>query len=104
MGQRMQTRLNREYLEELKWTLQWTSLNRLNQVLRQRYGVSNFTLYRIAGKERSNTTLDTLDALYSALVDRFGELGLPVPEDLWTRLLVHEWVEVADEDAPTATP
>lgn len=101
MAQRMQTRISREYLEEIKWVLQWPSLNPLNERLRAQYGASPI-LYRIAHKQRRfNTSLDTVDALYTALVDRFLEVGLPVPSDLWERLLVHEWVEEDAEGAPT---
>ena len=101
MAQRMQTRISREYLEEIKWTLQWSSLNPLNQLLSERYGVAPI-LYRIAHKQRRfNTSLDTVDALYMALVDRFLEVGLPVPSDLWERLLVHEWIEEDTEGTPT---
>lgn len=100
MGQRMQTRISREFLEEIKWTLQWPSLNPLNERLGEQYGASPI-LYRIAGKQRVNTTLDTVDTLYMALVDRFLEVGLPVPNDLWERLLVHEWIEEDTEGTPT---
>lgn len=100
MGQRMQTRINREYLEEVIWTLQWSSLNRLHERLRGKAKAAHAHLYGTS-RTRHSPTLATVDAFYMVLVERYQELALPVPDDLWERLLVHEWLEEDTAGTPT---
>lgn len=100
MGQRMKTRINREYLEELIWTLQWSSLNQLHKRLREHGQAAHAHLYGTS-RTRHSPTLATVDAIYLVLVERHQELGLPVPDDLWGRILVHEWIEEDTAGTPT---
>lgn len=86
-----QTRINGEYIEELKWPLKLT-MGELNNRL-SKMGKGGNYIYRLKGEGRQNVTLNTLDAIYNVLVDRFNELGLPVPQDLWVNLLTYDWVE-----------
>lgn len=86
-----QTRINGEYIEGLKWTLKLT-MGELNTRL-SKMGKGGNYIYRLKGEGRQNVTLNTIDAIYNVLVDRFNELGLPVPQDLWANLLTYDWVE-----------
>ena len=79
----MRSRLNDELLESEKWVLQW-SLNQLNDAA----GFARGYIYRLASGE--NTSLESVDKIYDAMVTRYQELGLPVPGNLWNRLIKHE--------------
>lgn len=96
---RRQTSINGEYIRDVRWELQWT-MNQVAAALAAHGGVGEAYLYRLIGPVRQNTTLDTVDALYNALLARFVELGLKPPDDLWNKLLVEEWVEVAGPGDP----
>ena len=89
---RIQTRINGEFIEEMLWTLKWKSLNELNDAMRARYRLGKGYMYRLAGPEKLNTTLNTVDAIYNVMADRFIEVGLPIPDNLWCNLLAHEFI------------
>lgn len=91
---RRQTSVNGAYIrDDLRWQLQWT-MSQIAAALEAHGGVGEQYLYRLIGPVRQNTTLDTVDALYNAILARFLELGLQPPDDLWNKLLVEEWIEV----------
>lgn len=101
---RVKTRVNGPFLEEIRWELRWPTIGDIEREMRQKYGRGKGYLYRLI-EEDLNTTLDTIDAIYNVLADRYMELGIPIPDDLWYKLLAHEMVDDQEvEDQKVAAP
>lgn len=98
---RLKTMLNGEYVDSLKWDLEWT-LGQFDRALQERYGTGRGYVYTVVKRGQANANLHSVDALCNLVAERLIELGKPVPENLWCKLLVQEWVEVEDKDRQSA--
>lgn len=89
---RAKSKINLEYLNELRWQLQienWSDLN-------ARTGISQGYIYRLLNGHLENVTLKTIDKIVTALIWQFREKGLPPPGDLWHKLIQVDYT--ADEE------
>lgn len=88
----IRSKINASLIKDtLIWDLKWT-LNQLNIAA----GYSNGYIYKLLDDEReADITLGTVDSLHDAVVERFKELGMNPPSDLWCNLVVRE--EVSDQ-------
>jgi len=99
---RLVSRLNLAYLEDLQWELRWGTKNQMAAAVADYRGKGRNTMFWIFSSDRRNVSLDMLDGIYGALVERMVTLGVPVPDDLWNRLILHEWPETTDESSTFA--
>lgn len=88
----VKTRLNKEYVrDELVWELK-TNLHQLNQRLAEQGRLAQNYLYELLSEDRPDVDvqMSTVDALHNVIMERYVELGIAPPDDLWDRLIVHE--------------
>lgn len=83
----MQTTVNGAYIEEVKWVIKLTE-----NELGARAGLSPGYIYRLLDSENApDVKLSTVDRLHDAIAARMVELGQNPPDDLWERLIRHDF-------------
>ena len=90
----VKTVLNKKFIrEELVWLLRW-NLNQFNQRLVEEGAMAQNYLFRLTDEEKPDVDvkLPTVDAIYNVAMDRFAEIGVSAPDDLWERLVIHQLV------------
>lgn len=90
----VKTVLNKKFIrEELVWMLRW-NLNQFNQRLVEEGVMAQNYLYGLTDEERPDVDvkLSTVDAIYNVAMDRFAEISVSAPDDLWERLVIHQLV------------